>query len=617
MKNILFNSIANIGDDLLDMTAQKIKRAKPRKIALRVTALVAAAAACVFAVNFGVSYFKNKLPVQQVGSVSSVSSSGVNYSENEKYFEPYEGKEFVIDYNNLPFKYSGGELTKLNPDPIVNYTGIGVREILAYDISEYIGNNPWNENLQIKELPVFNFTEYNSSGEFKRISSAIEGTGIKAEQISLSFLSILLSFPESIENFPQNYNDNGKIYADEMKRIADKYSDILGFTNYELDIFNEWVLNEDKLCKFWHTKLYKSSENAFEAILNYNFNSITFYSDSETNTFNMSFPNLLESYECIGFYPIISAKEAREMLIENPNKYYPNMIDDNFFKDGANVDKIKHVELVYARDADGKSLPYYTFYIQKTEEYDGINFFIPVSYPAISPEYLTDKTEQNPVEENNNSSSTEQKAFYDDTFVGMALQGSGPRTTYNEVMDSLTSQDAKDRGIYIDSFYLVETVQALSIEGYDWDSNNSTIYEVKIIRDLISGEDINRTEKILISNGTPKWQYEYDPAYAPGERFTIALGKPRDGKDFIETPGSYMFRYDVPSDGSGYIYSRCSEMDKLNLPTSENIKETVVTSTTQNPAGYSQKVTLDAVADFLRSDWKARGVSSHFDGTAS
>ena len=47
MKNILFNSIANIDDDLLDMTAQKIKRAKPRKIALRVTALVAAAAACV------------------------------------------------------------------------------------------------------------------------------------------------------------------------------------------------------------------------------------------------------------------------------------------------------------------------------------------------------------------------------------------------------------------------------------------------------------------------------------------------------------------------------------------------------------------------------------------
>lgn len=613
MKNVLFNSIANIDDDLLDMTAQRIKRAKPRKIALRVTALVAAAAAIAFTVNFGISYFKNKLPVQQEGSLSSA-SSGDNSKVYKKYFEPYEGKEFVIDYNNLPFKYNFGELTKLNPDPIVNYTGIGVREILAYDISEYIGNNPWNENLEITELPVFNFTEYNPSDEIERINSAIEGTGITTEKISLSFLSILLSFPESIENFPQNYNDDGKIYADEMKRIAEKYSDILGFTDYELDIFNEWCVNKDKLSKCWHTKLYKSSENAFEAILNYNFNSITFYSDSETNTFNMSFPNLLESYECIGFYPIISAKEAREMMIENPNKYYPNMIDDNFFKDGANVDKIKHVELVYAKDADGKSLPYYTFYIQKTEEYDGINFFIPVSYPAISPEYLMDRTEQSLAEQNNNSS-VGKKAFYDDTFVGMALQGSGPLMTYDEVMDRIASQDMKDHNIHLDSFYLVETVRALSVEGYEWDNSDSTIYEVKIIKDLISGEDVNRTEKIIISNGTPKWQYEYDPAYAPGERFTIALTKPVDGVDYLNAPFYYMFKYDVASDGSGYIYSRCSEIDKLNLPTSENIRETVVTSTTQNPAGYTQKVTLDAVVKFLRNDWKSRGVSSHFDST--
>ena len=61
------------------------------------------------------------------------------------------------------------------------------------------------------------------------------------------------------------------------------------------------------------------------------------------------------------------------------------------------------------------------------------------------------------------------------------------------------------------------------------------------------------------------------------------------------------------------LYSRKSEMDKLNLPTSTNIDERIITSTTQNPAVHSQKVELDALVDFLRSDWEQREVSSHFE----
>ncbi|MCI7760255.1 MAG: hypothetical protein MSH49_09555, partial [[Eubacterium] saphenum] len=182
MKNNLFNSFSNIDDDLLDMTAKKIKCAKPRKIALRATGFVAAAAT-VFAVNFGVSLINNnRLPVQQSGALYSESSSGDNSKVYEKYFEPYQGKEFVIDYDNLPFKCNIGELTKLKLDPIVNYTEVGIQEICAYDISEYIGNNPWNENLKITELPVFNITETNNSNEFERIRSAIKETGITASK---------------------------------------------------------------------------------------------------------------------------------------------------------------------------------------------------------------------------------------------------------------------------------------------------------------------------------------------------------------------------------------------------------------------------------------------------
>ena len=443
MKNILFNSFANIDDDLLDMTAKKIKHAKPRKIVLRVTGLVAAAAACVFAVNFGLSFVnKNKIPVQSEGS------------SYEKVFMPYQGKEFVIDYDNLPFKCNIGELTKLNPDPIVNYTGIGSLRFLSYDISEYIGNNLWNENLEITEMPVFQTIDQDSR---------------------------IISFNESLEN----YNENGEIESEELKRLAEKYSEKLGFDDYETCLNSLYRLSDEGLVKVWINSIYPSSENIFEAILNSNFRQVFFTYTQELLPYSLkiSYNDSINSLECIGFYPIISAKEAREKLISEPHNYCGNPISEDFFKDGKNVDKIKHVELGYAGAVDGKSLPYYVFYIEDTEDYDdlpeGINHYTTALYPAVSPEYLMDRTEQNLAEENNNSSSTEQKAFYDDTFVGVALQGSGA------------------------------------------------------------------------------------------------------------------------------------------LPTSENIKETVVTSTTQNPAGYTQKVALDAVVDFLRSDWKARGVSTHFDGSAS
>lgn len=609
MKNILFNSMTNIDDDLLDMTAKKIKRAKPRKIALRVTGFAAAAAAAVFAVNLGVSFVnKNKIPVQ---SEVSLPLSAVSY---EGSYNTYQGKTFYVNIYDLPFKYNRQDVIKI--DEGMKSEDLEFESVMTYSDSEisYItGNNPWNDNLQqieffhLNRLPVFKIVESDYSAELDRINSLIDGTGITAK-FSADDNAIIVKFPASLEQFPQNYNDDSKIYADEMKRIVEKYSDILGFTDFELDISGHWISHEDELLKCWHTKIYPYSENAYKALFDYNFNTVTFCGDTETSALSLKISNRLNSLECFNLnYPMIDSLMARESLLSG--NYY-TAVSEEYLKNGITEDRIAHTELVYRENTEGFIAPYYRFLVQLDDDQslpEGLHNYGAFYYPA---------TANNLIEEDN-TSSTEQKAFYDDTFVGLALQGSGPRTTYNEVMDSLTSQSAKDRGTYIDSFYLVETVRALSTEEYDWDSNDSTIYEVKIIEDLISGEDINRTEKILISNGTPKWQYEYDPAYAPGERFTVALGKPKEGKDYIETPGSYMFKYDVPSDGSGYIYSRVSEMDKLNLPTSENIKEIVVTSTTQNPAGYTQKVTLDAVVEFLRSDWKARGVSSHFDGSAS
>ena len=43
-------------------------------------------------------------------------------------------------------------------------------------------------------------------------------------------------------------------------------------------------------------------------------------------------------------------------------------------------------------------------------------------------------------------------------------------------------------------------------------------------------------------------------------------------------------------------------MDELSIDGSENISETRITSTTDNPVIYTQKLPLDSLAEYLRSD---------------
>lgn len=213
---------------------------------------------------------------------------------------------------------------------------------------------------------------------------------------------------------------------------------------------------------------------------------------------------------------------------------------------------------------------------------------------------------------------------YDDVFKGINSSSStGAPMPYDEAMEMITSPFQKENGIYLDSFYIVETVRVLPYEearnlnGWTEICEGKTMYEVKLLKDLISGETVNRTEKIIAATGTVEWQNDGDPVYAPGEKFTVALTKPQENCDFLQTPVSSMFRYDVVEDATGTtLYSRKSEIDKLNLPAAANIDEEIITSTTQNPAVHSQKVGLDTLADFLRSDWEQRGVSAHFEKCA-
>jgi len=179
----------------------------------------------------------------------------------------------------------------------------------------------------------------------------------------------------------------------------------------------------------------------------------------------------------------------------------------------------------------------------------------------------------------------------------------GPPLTYEEIVNMLKPNPHYPE-YDIDSLYLVEVIRALSDEESKnvagWKSDE-TLYSVKILTDLGSGETINKIANVSATPGTVEYQKPGDPPYAPGERFTATLSKPYEGRDYLSA--NALFRYDVVEEnGKTMLYSRSkgSNIDEQYLPTSEKIDEKVITSTTKNPAEYTQKLELSALVDFWR-----------------
>lgn len=317
---------------------------------------------CAAAVIFGVVTLNINLHHTYPDTSSDTHTSSAQPNSSE-YSNPiiaddythYNGTHCTIEYDNLPFSYSP-ELApeKLSRDYETGGTGNGY-SFWAYSITEGIGNNPWNENLELSELPVF---------------------------YGLSDLPIARILPEHENELPLNhalsdYSDGSSI-VNAMLYLADKYSKYLYFEDYQLDVTHDYNING--YVKY-NVRLYKDSDNAFEAILNYNFTSAYFRSDN--NAILLSQSNSLNTLTAVGFYPIITAQQARQKLIADAE------IDAH---------SIVHTELVYC--AENLEISNYTYYkpyycIYAETEITGVENF-PVGMknyetyyvPAVCEEYL-------------------------------------------------------------------------------------------------------------------------------------------------------------------------------------------------------------------------------------
>lgn len=228
--------------------------------------------------------------------------------------------------------------------------------------------------------------------------------------------------------------------------------------------------------------------------------------------------------------------------------------------------------------------------------------------------------------------SSGESCYYDSEYKGLDINPTlYVPSTYSDVLAICTDP----RGGGLDSFYLLQVKRALTLseseeldgwfERFDYiydatfetDGENAqkymydyTLYEVIVLEDLISGEQLGYTEYVLTGMGV-EWQDANDPPFAPNDCFTAALSVPAEGCDFVSSLCGNAFRYDVVGDTA---YSRNSYMmDELLIEGSEDIEELRITTTTENPVLYTQKLPLEDLAEYLRSDWESKGVCRHYE----
>lgn len=211
--------------------------------------------------------------------------------------------------------------------------------------------------------------------------------------------------PREQARLPEGYRFTYSSTTDEeaMKTLAyltELYSDVLGLVQPVAVTHGDYDFH-GKFDRIYF--IYDGAGTAEEVILNYNFCRVGFASDeygdakdysekSEAGSLRyLSQSNTLLLAEKLGDYPIITADEARELLLAG---YGQSSVPSDIATPTA--ENVEHVELVY-RDGPMEELllPYYRFDVRLPDEPSrgsglGLKTYGVYYVPAVAAEYLTD-----------------------------------------------------------------------------------------------------------------------------------------------------------------------------------------------------------------------------------
>lgn len=318
---------------------------------------------------------------------------------------------------------------------------MGYEGYLAYDISELVSANPWNEDLEISTLPVYrNPLTYDenfitSGADFDRMRMFITEV---AGRLGLDESGLIImddapdeeSRQKTIEKFrsagaavPEGYFNPTKLIveADGLKIEVDQsmtakvlfdpavslpeeynfthfasYDDTAAAADYLKNEYDEFIGMDHpqiNLCggdytydgqQTYSIEFFNADGNEMEQLINYNFNRVTFGCDDEGKLFiaRIYCPDLSSE---MGEYPIIRPEQAKELLL---NGNYITTVPCKM----PGAEFIRKTELVYRTGQLEKYfMPYYRFYVELPEEEqkNGLKTYGAYYVPAVESSYIS------------------------------------------------------------------------------------------------------------------------------------------------------------------------------------------------------------------------------------
>ena len=298
--------------------------------------------------------------------------------------------------------------------------GFGFEGIMLYDISELGGVSPWNEAMELTRLPVYENGSYNIAGVpvglgeaaiLERLEAAARaldteildteyyygetptGTGpvarITAHADGMKIAAyadggIKVSFEGGLP-LPESYRFTDDATDEESEAVlyylAQRFSKLLGFSRPQLALSGDYTFSGT-----FHRAdaVYDGGESGVEAILNYSFRCASFISNDDGNLTMIRLEDDLACARELGEYPIITAEEARTLLL---NGSYITSASYEMPGEGY----VAGVELAYRNSkTDEYFLPYYRFYVELPEEArdNGLKTYGVYYVPAVWGQYI-------------------------------------------------------------------------------------------------------------------------------------------------------------------------------------------------------------------------------------
>ncbi len=326
------------------------------------------------------------------------------------------------------------------------YAGFGFEGFAVYDISEYRRGNPWSPDMELTTLPVYRngaydpsragvprgFTEEEMKKQLERYADAfgltILSTETKWENVYVKIhdprterkavwveaqtdggvLRAAASGGVSLEPsrkramLPEGYRFTNSSTTDEeagktLAYLTERYADVLGLAQPAAVTYGDYNIDGEFYRSY---EVYDDAGTAEEVILNYNFRRVRFISDEHSGDASekseagalrrIVLGDGLLLAEKLGDYPIISAEEAKELLLSGHGQ---SSVPPDY--PAPTAETVEHVELIYRIGAlEEVLLPYYRFDVRLPDKSNcgaelGLKSYGVYYVPAIAAEYIT------------------------------------------------------------------------------------------------------------------------------------------------------------------------------------------------------------------------------------